>query len=100
MSGPEAHRHTDLEQIEAALRADSPTPRPEFAAVLDRRVSEGFPKRRRRPRFSPSRRWVPALAATAVLIVVAAVGISVLQRDQTERVTGAFHAKVKGGPSD
>ena len=72
MSGPDI----ELEQLEAALRADSPEPSAAFAAELDRRVAEGFPKPRRR-RLSVPRLW-PALAAATTLIVVAVVSLSVL----------------------
>src|SRR3954469_8171379 len=65
---------TDVEQIEAVLRSDLPEPSPAFAAELDRQVREGFPKP---PRRRPV--WLrPALAGAAVLVVVAAVAISVI----------------------
>jgi uncharacterized protein DUF4349 len=81
MNGPEAPRDTVLEQIEAALRADSAEPRPAFARELDRRVREGFPKPRRRARVALPRRWAPALAGAAVLLVAAFVAIGVVQQD-------------------
>src|SRR3954449_4653419 len=66
----------ELEQLEAALRADAPEPSPAFAAELDRRVADGFPKPPRRRLSLPSL-W-PALAAATVLVVVAVVATSVL----------------------
>ena len=48
MNGPEARREIEMEQLEAALRADSAEPRQAFAAEMDRRVQEGFPKPPRR----------------------------------------------------
>ena len=71
MSGPE------IEQLEAALRADSPEPTPAFSAEMDRRVAEGFPKPQRRRRLSLPSFW-PALAAATALIVAAVVGIGLL----------------------
>ncbi|MEA2431630.1 MAG: hypothetical protein QOI19_2103 [Thermoleophilaceae bacterium] len=73
MSGPDI----ELEQLEAALRAESAEPSPAFAAALDRRVEEGFPKPARRGRLSLPSLW-PALAAATVLVVVAVVALSVL----------------------
>jgi uncharacterized protein DUF4349 len=69
---------TDVEQIEAVLRSDLPEPSPAFAAELDRRVREGFPKP---PRRRPV--WLrPAMAAAAVLVVVAVVALSVTGRSR------------------
>jgi hypothetical protein len=73
MSGPDI----GVEQLEAALRADSAEPSPAFAAELDRRVREGFPKPARRRRVSLPSLW-PALAAATLLVVVAVVALSVL----------------------
>jgi len=68
---------TDVEQIEAVLRTDVAEPSPAFAAELDRRVREGFPKPPRRRRV-----WLrPALAGAAVLLVVAVVAVSVTGGD-------------------
>jgi hypothetical protein len=87
MSGPEI----GLEQLEAALRADSAEPSPAFAAGLDRRVREGFPKpARRRGRLSLPSAW-PALAAATVLVVVAVVALSVLGGGDQRRVTATSH---------
>lgn len=64
----------DVEQIEAVLRSDVAEPSPAFAAELERRVREGFPKP---PRRRPA--WLrPALAGAAVLIVVGVVAVSVI----------------------
>src|SRR4051812_33266368 len=64
---------TDVEQIEAVLRSDVAEPSPAFAAELDGRVRDGFPKP---PRRRPV--WLrPALAGAAMLVVVAVVAISV-----------------------
>src|SRR4051794_33363892 len=67
----------DVEQIEEVLRTDVAEPSPAFAAEVDRRVAERFPKpARRRPQ------WLrPALAGAAALIVVAVVAISVIGND-------------------
>jgi hypothetical protein len=119
MSGPEARRDTDLERIEAALadgrataedprerelqelalalRADSPEPEPRFAAELDRRVSDGFPRPRRRSALPAAlrRRWRPALAGAAVLIIAAVVAAGLLQRRAEDRIGASFHALPK-----
>src|SRR3954447_10253404 len=69
---------TDVEQIEEVLRSDLPEPSPAFAAELDRRVREGFPKP---PRRRPV--WLrPALAGAAVLVVIAVVALSVTGRSR------------------
>src|SRR2546423_11450036 len=81
MSGPE------IEQLEAALRADSAEPSPAFTAELDRRVEAGFPKPPRRRRLSLPRFW-PALAAATTLIVIAVVGLSVLSSGKDEGGSG------------
>ena len=60
-------------EIEEVLRTDVEEPSPAFAAELDRKVAEGFP---RPPRRRPA--WLrPALAGAAVLTVVAVVALSV-----------------------
>src|SRR3954469_3730689 len=69
---------TDVEQIEAVLGSDLPEPSAAFAAELDRRVREGFPKP---PRRRPV--WLrPALAGAAVLVVIAVVALSVTGRSR------------------
>jgi hypothetical protein len=83
----------ELEQLEAALRADAPEPSPAFAAELDRRVAERFPKPPRRRLSLPSL-W-PALAAATVLVVVAVVAISVLGGGADRRVTATFHGNLE-----
>src|SRR3954454_21018518 len=105
MSGPDIRRDTDLERIEAALaegaataadprereqqqlalalRADSPAPRPEFEHDLGTRVAGGFGKPERAPRRPRLQRlWVPAFAAAAALIVVAAIALGALGGDE------------------
>jgi hypothetical protein len=75
----------DVEQIEAVLRSDVAEPSPAFAAELDRRVREGFPKP---PRRRPV--WLrPALAGAAVLIVVGVVAVSVIGEDQQRTASPA-----------
>src|SRR5437763_14589979 len=61
-------------EIEEVLRTDVAEPSPAFAAELDRRVAEGFPKPARRRRA-----WLrPAIAGAAVLIGVAVVAVSLV----------------------
>src|SRR3954462_9838307 len=84
----------ELEQREAALRAHAPEPSPAFAAELDRRVAEGFPKPPRRRRVSLPSLW-PALAAATVLVVVAVVAISVVGGGADRRVTATFHGNLE-----
>src|SRR4051795_12763421 len=80
---------TDVEQIEAVLRSDVAEPSPAFAADLDRRGSEGFPKPARRPRP-----WLrPALAAGAV-VVVAAIAVIGTRVQQEHKISESF----KGAP--
>src|SRR4051794_30252310 len=88
MSGPDI----EFEQLEAALRADSPEASAAFAAELDRRVAEGFPKPRRR--LSVPSLW-PALAAATVLVVVAVTAISVLGGRADRRVTATVHGNLE-----
>jgi Domain of unknown function (DUF4349) len=79
---------TDVEQIEAVLRSDVAEPSPAFAAELDRRVSEGFPKPARRPRP-----WLrPALAAGAV-VLAAAIAVVALRLHQEHKVSEAFNGR-------
>jgi hypothetical protein len=84
MSGPDI----GVEQLEAALRTDSAEPSPAFAAELDRRVREGFPKPARRRRVSLPSVW-PALAAATVLVVVAVVALSVLGGGERSTTTSS-----------
>jgi hypothetical protein len=89
----------DLSQIEAALRADSPVPDPVFVRVMDRRVSEGFPKPQRR-RLVTRRLLVPAFAAIAAPLVVVGVAFSVLNGsdDHSSSSSGASEARDLSGP--
>jgi Domain of unknown function (DUF4349) len=81
-------------EIEEVLRSDVAEPSPAFAAELDRRVADGFPRPPRQRRV-----WVrPALAGAAVLIVVAVVAISLTGSDGMTRVTGTFHARLAPDP--
>lgn len=86
MTGPEI----DLASIEAVLRADSPEPSPAFAAELDRRVAAGFPKPKRRGRFALPSFWIPALGAAALLVVALVVGLSSLERSDSDSQTASF----------
>jgi hypothetical protein len=82
-----------MEQLEAVLRADSSEPAPAFAAEMDRRVTEGFPKPKRRRLSLPSL-W-PALAAATVLIVVAVVAIGLLGSEGKRATTPAATEAVR-----
>lgn len=78
-----------LPEIEEVLRTDVEEPSPAFAAELDRRVADGFPKPVHR------RAWLrPALAGAAALVVVAVVAVSVVGGGE-HRVTSTFHARPK-----
>ncbi|HEY0631032.1 MAG TPA: DUF4349 domain-containing protein [Thermoleophilaceae bacterium] len=95
MSGPEI----GLEQLEAALRADSAEPSPAFAAELDRRVREGFPRpARRRGRLSLPSAW-PALAAATALVVVAVVALALLGGGDERRTTTSTALKAQPAPT-
>ena len=99
MNGPEARREIEMEQLEAALRADSAEPRQAFAAEMDRRVQEGFPKPPRRRRLSLPSFW-PALAAATMVIVVAVVAISVLNSGNDEHAVPTAVLKTQPAPAD
>src|SRR5438128_453997 len=82
-------------EIEEVLRSDVEEPSPAFAAELDRRVAAGFPKP------APQRRvWLrPALAATAAVVAVGVVAISLLGDDGQHRSTPhVLSAKSSGAP--
>jgi hypothetical protein len=66
-------------EIEEVLRTDVEEPSPAFAAELDRKVREGFPRPARRQLVWP-KLW-PALASAALLVVVAVVAISLTGND-------------------
>jgi hypothetical protein len=58
------------------LRLMRPEPAPDFAAKLDRRAAEGFPRRTRRPSFLAKRsQLVPALGAVSLFVVVAGIAV-------------------------
>src|SRR5437870_4496783 len=64
------------EDLGLELRAMRPLPAPAFAAAMDRKVAEGFP--RRRPlamRVREPRRLLAPAAAAVTLVVVAGVAI-------------------------
>src|SRR5947208_15323217 len=64
------------EDLRLELRAMRPLPAPAFAAAMDRKVAEGFP--RRRPlamRVREPRRLLAPAAAAVTLVVVAGVAI-------------------------
>ena len=70
-----------LPEIEEVLRTDVEEPSPAFAAELDRRVAEGFPKPAKQRRA-----WLrPAIAGAAVLIVVAVLAVSLVGNDGRHR---------------
>src|SRR5215216_6160945 len=58
------------------LRLMRPEIPPDFAAKLDRRAAEGFPRRSRTPSWTSSRqRLVPVLGAASLLVVVAGIAV-------------------------
>jgi Domain of unknown function (DUF4349) len=79
---------TTLEQeLEIALRAETPRPRAEFAERLDERVAEGFPRTRRM--VLPRKRLLPALAVAASLLVVLVVVVSLSGGGSDESTTAS-----------
>src|SRR3954452_15890933 len=62
-------------EIEAVLRGDVPEPDPVFGHELDRRVAEGFPRKRRRLWRPPLK---PALAAAVAATAAAVIGVVTL----------------------
>ena len=86
-----------LPEIEEVLRTDVAEPSPAFAAELDRRVAEGFPRPARQRRA-----WLrPAIAGVAVLIVVAVVAVSLIGNDGQRRrsTSGEAAAQLPREPS-
>jgi hypothetical protein len=78
-----------LPEIEEVLRTDVAEPSPAFAAELDRRVAEGFPRPARQRRT-----WLrPAIAGAAVVLVLVVVGVVALGR-QEDTVSHAFHGNM------
>jgi hypothetical protein len=82
------------DQLIEELRAQRPTPHPEFAAELDRRAAAGFPRRSRLPRFSfarlralPPRRLMLATGAL-VVVAIAVTGVLVATNDTSEQQNG------------
>src|SRR3954447_26785721 len=69
-------RERELQELALALKADSPQPRPAFAAELDQRVAAGFPKAKPKRRLPVPSLWIPALATACLVIVVAVVAIN------------------------
>lgn len=103
----------ELQELALALRADAPRPREEFAAGLEARRAQGFPRRSRaagsarrlraataargrtgatQPRRSrdPARRLpLPALAAAASLLAALVVGVALLGGGGTTGTSGS-----------
>jgi hypothetical protein len=78
------------EEFTRELRALRPAPAPDFAAKLDRRAAEGFPRRSLRPSWLASRQQlIPVLGAASLFVVVA--GIAVGQ-------SGLLEGSDEGGP--
>jgi hypothetical protein len=78
-------------EIEEVLRTDVAEPSPAFAAELDRRVAEGFPRPERQRRA-----WLrPALAAGAIVLVVA-VAVVALRAHQEHKISEAFKGSTSG----
>jgi hypothetical protein len=87
-------RRDDVDLI-AELRALRPSPRPEFAVELDRRVEAGFPRREggsatwieraaERLRATPPRRLLAPVGAFAVVAIVIATAIVATSNNGTE----------------
>lgn len=61
----------ELDDLMEDVRATAPKPRDAFLETMERRVEEGFP-RRRGPRFPGLRALAPALATLLIVVAVAA----------------------------
>ncbi|HEX8050096.1 MAG TPA: hypothetical protein VF504_01395, partial [Solirubrobacterales bacterium] len=79
------------DQLAEDLWALRPTPHPQFAAELDHRAAEGFPRRSRLPRFSfarlralPPRRLMLATGTLAV-VAIAVTGAVIATNDTSEQ---------------
>lgn len=98
--------HRDDLNLTAELRALRPSPRPEFAAELDRRAETGFPRRKggsaslferataRLRATAPRRLLVPAGAFAVAAIVVATAIITI--SDSETNTPLSFRAKTPG----
>src|SRR4051812_37854860 len=94
LAGLEVHPdHGELASLAAAIRDEAPDIDAEFAAMLDERAAAGFPRTsvpagargaaRRAGEYFGSlrmRKLVPVLGAVTSLVVVIAVGVSVLDQ--------------------
>jgi hypothetical protein len=81
------------DQLAADLRALRPTPRPEFAAELDRRAAAGFPRRSRWPRASLS--WTPRRilipAGGLALVAIAVTTAVIVSSGNDDRLSGRLN---------
>lgn len=70
----------ELQELALALRADVPEPREEFAAVMEVRRGQGFPRQSRRRLPALPRLPRPALAVAASVLLALAVGAGLFAR--------------------
>lgn len=81
----------ELQELALAIRAEAPTPRPEFAAELERTVADGFPRRgdgraaRLADRLRLSRPRLGAIAAAASVAVAVVAGVSIYTGGATDQ---------------
>ena len=77
----------ELQELALALAADSADPAPPFAADLGRKVSAGFPGRRRLPRVALKRPPMPVLAGAASVLLALAVTVTVTRDGDPDQVS-------------
>lgn len=82
----------ELEDLERLLSEDAPEPSPEFAARMEKRLEEGFPRRRRLPTLPrlPRLARLPraALAGIASAALALSVSVALLTGDGDEPESG------------
>lgn len=83
----------ELQELELVLRSDVPRPDPAYAEQLGRRVSEGFPRKRRR---LPRRRTLALAGATASFALAAGIAASLQGGD--ERSVNDFSGRPAPSP--
>jgi Domain of unknown function (DUF4349) len=99
---PVAPEHAEIAEIALLLRDDRPQPTLSWGTQLDRRVEQGFPKRRRRrPSFGWIRPFAPAAGVLATLAIIVLIAVNVEPGSDEEASSGSAGVTVdeSGGGS-
>jgi hypothetical protein len=85
--------HAEIAEIALLLRDDRPQPMLSWGTQLDRRVEQGFPKRRRRrPAFGWIRPLAPAAGVLATLAIIVLIAVNAEPGGNDEAASGGAGA--------